>query len=103
MSRIDGFVGRRDLLKLVGAGGAGLAATAAGGVLWTAQEAIAPQAAAADEYQSNPKPVSPEEALKRLGDGNQRFAQQKPIYPAQGLERLRSVAKAQYPFASLLS
>ena len=73
------------------------------GVLWTAQEAIAPQAAAADEYQSNPKPVSPEEALKRLGDGNQRFAQQKPIYPAQGLERLRSVAKAQYPFASLLS
>ena len=73
------------------------------GVLWTAQEAIAPQAAAADEYQSNPKPVSPEEALKRLVEGNQRFAQQKPIYPAQGLARLRSVAKAQYPFASLLS
>ncbi|MBD1832846.1 carbonic anhydrase [Cyanobacteria bacterium FACHB-472] len=103
MSRIDGFVGRRDLLKLVGAGGAGLAATAAGGVLWTAQEAIAPQAAAADEYQSNPKPVSPDEALKRLVEGNKRFVQESRQSPNQSIARLQLVAKGQYPFAAMLS
>ncbi len=102
MSRIDGFVGRRDLLKLVGAGGAGLAATAAGGVLWTAQEAISPQAAAA-EYQSNPQPVSPEEALKRLVEGNKRFVQQRRQNPNQSIARLQLVAKGQYPFAAMLS
>jgi len=102
MSRIDGFVGRRDLLKLVGAGGAGLAATAAGGVLWTAQEAISPQAAAA-EYQSNPKPVSPDEALKRLVEGNKRFVQERRQNPNQSIARLQLVAKGQYPFAAMLS
>jgi len=40
MSRINGFVGRRDLLKLVGVGG--VVATTAG-VLLTGQQAVEPQ------------------------------------------------------------
>lgn len=102
MSRLNGFVGRRDLLKMLGVGGASVAASAAGATIWTAQQALDPQAAAADEKQAERTPVNPDEALKRLVDGNKRFAQQKPLYPGQTLERLQTVAKAQYPFASIL-
>jgi len=43
MSRINGFLGRRDLLKVLGIGGAGAAVTAAaGGAIWSGQQAIAP-------------------------------------------------------------
>lgn len=103
MSRLNGFVGRRDLLKMLGVGGASVAASAAGATIWTAQQASDPQsAAAADVKQQAPTPVSPDEALKRLVDGNKRFAQQKPLYPERTLQRLQTVAKAQYPFAAIL-
>lgn len=103
MSRFNGFVGRRDLLKMLGVGGASVAASAAGATIWTAQQGLDPQAAAAaEEKQQAPAPVSPDEALKRLVDGNKRFAQQKPLYPDQTLARLQTVAKAQYPFAAIL-
>ncbi|MBV9388533.1 MAG: carbonic anhydrase [Chroococcidiopsidaceae cyanobacterium CP_BM_ER_R8_30] len=111
MSRINGFVGRRDLLKLAGVGGVGLAATTAGSLLWCTEQAVAPNLAVA---QTNPKPVSPaaqpnleglspDEALNRLLDGNKRFVQQKRENPDQSLARLRQVARAQRPFTAMLS
>jgi carbonic anhydrase len=101
MSRINGYVGRRQILKLAGAGGLGLAATAAGGVLWGTQEAVLPEAAQA-QAQPIPQPISPEAALQRLVEGNKRFLEGK----RQNLQttlRLQETAIAQYPFASILS
>ncbi|MCW5315605.1 carbonic anhydrase [Nostoc sp. KVJ3] len=95
MSRINGFCGRRDFLKFASV--VSIAATAFGdSCLNTKQTAIA------DIHAVNPNPVSPNEAIKRLLDGNQRFINQKPKYPDQSLEHLRLVAKAQYPFAAIL-
>lgn len=100
MSRIDGFVGRRDLLKLLGAGGAGLAATAAGGsILLDTQQSVAQQPAAVED---KPRLVSPNEALKRLQDGNQRFIDDKLQAFKNIRLRLEKTAVAQYPFASIL-
>jgi carbonic anhydrase len=76
MSRINGFLGRRDLLKLVGVGGAGLAATASGSVLWGATERSVAQSTpqpVSPAAQPNPEALSPDQALKRLLDGNKRF------------------------------
>ncbi|MBD2249042.1 carbonic anhydrase [Nostoc sp. FACHB-888] len=95
MSRINGFVGRRNFLKFASV--VGIAATAFGDSFWSTE-----QTAVADIHPDNPNPVSPNEAIKRLLDGNQRFINQKRKYPDQSLERLRLVAKAQYPFAAIL-
>ncbi|MCC5645550.1 carbonic anhydrase [Nostoc sp. CHAB 5824] len=95
MSRSNGFVGRRDFLKFVSV--VGIAATTFGDSFWSTE-----QNAVADIHPDNPNPVSPNEAIRRLLDGNQRFIHQKRQYPDQSLERLRLVAKAQYPFAAIL-
>ncbi|WP_026099951.1 carbonic anhydrase [Fortiea contorta] len=96
MSRINGFVGRRDFLKL-----AGLACVTATG-LSCSLLSDRKQAVIADVHSTNPNPVQGNQALKRLLDGNQRFSQQNRKYPDQSLARLQSVAKAQYPFAAIL-
>lgn len=101
MSRINGFVGRRDLLKLAGAGGLGLAATAAGGVLWGTKEAVLPEAAQA-QAEPKPQPIDPDSALQRLVEGNKRFIEDKRQNMQLRL-RLQDTAIAQYPFASILS
>lgn len=98
MSRINGFVGRRHLLKLAGAGGVGLAA--AGSVFLSTQQAAEPQPAA---IQEKPRPVNPDAALKRMLEGNKRFVQQKNQKPNQTRLRLQETAIAQHPFASMLS
>ncbi|MCF2148655.1 carbonic anhydrase [Desmonostoc muscorum LEGE 12446] len=95
MSQINGFVGRRDFLKFASV--MGIAVTAFGDRFWSAE-----QAAAADVHPVNPNPVSPNEAVRRLLNGNQRFVHQQRKYPDQSLEHLRLVAKAQYPFAAIL-
>ncbi|MDZ8079101.1 MAG: carbonic anhydrase [Nostoc sp. DcaGUA01] len=95
MSQINGFVGRRGFLKFAGVMGIGAAAF--GHRFWDTQ-----QAAAADVHPVNPNPVSPSEAIRRLLNGNERFINQQRKYPDQSLERLRLVAKAQYPFAAIL-
>jgi carbonic anhydrase len=95
MSRINGFVGRRDFLKLASV--LSIAVPAFGHSLWSTE-----QAAVADVHPDNPNPVSPNEAIKRLLDGNQRFLHQKRKYPDQSLEHLQLIAKAQNPFASIL-
>lgn len=100
MSRINGFIGRRDFFKLAGVGG--VAATVAGGILWYAQPVQAVELQTATT-QKDPEPVSPDAALKRLLDGNKRFVQQKRQYPNQSKTRLQEVATAQHPFSTLLS
>lgn len=103
MSRINGFVGRRHFLKLAGVGSVGMMASVAGcDVSANVKQAIAPKKTLADAIAANRNPVSPEQALKRLLDGNQRFVQQKRQYPDQSLERIRMIAQAQYPFAAIL-
>lgn len=101
MSRINGFIGRRELLKLAGVGGVGLATTGAGSLLWRVQPAQAAELQA--DAHGNPELVSPDAALQRLLDGNKRFVQHKPEYPDQSQARLQEVAKAQHPFATILS
>jgi carbonic anhydrase len=97
MSRINGFVGRRDFLKkcVVGVSPV-VAGFTIGTRAWDTQKAVA------DASPTNLNPVKPDKALKRLLEGNQRFVNQKPKYPAQSLERLQLVAKGQYPFVSIL-
>jgi carbonic anhydrase len=100
MSRITGFVGRRNFLRMVGAGGAGIAASTVGGsLLWNAEQAVAQGAPA---YKQRPQPVSADEALKRLMEGNRRFVEEKRQNPNQSRLRLQETAVAQYPFASIL-
>lgn len=99
MSRINGLVGRRDLLKWLGVGGTGLAA-AAGSLHWSAQEAVAQQPSTTPE--KKPQPISPNAALERLLEGNKRFVEGKRQNPNQSRLRLQETAVAQYPFASIL-
>ncbi len=99
MSRIEGFVGRRDLLKWLGVGGTGIAATAAGSGLWKAQQAVAQKPSTSGQ---KPQPISPDAALKSLIEGNKRFVQGKRQSPNQSKLRLQETATAQYPFASIL-
>jgi carbonic anhydrase len=99
MSRINGFVGRRNFLKLVGVGSAGIAASTAVGVLWNGKQAIAQQPATSVQ---KPQPVSPEAALKTLLEGNKRFVEGKRLNPHQSRLRLQETAVAQYPFAAIL-
>jgi len=99
MSRINGFVGRRNLLKLVGVGSAGIAATAAGSVLLSGDKAVAQQQSTPVQ---KPQPVSPDAAIKRLIEGNQRFIDGKRLNPNQSKLRLQETSVAQYPFAAIL-
>ncbi|MBO3458039.1 carbonic anhydrase [Aetokthonos hydrillicola Thurmond2011] len=105
MSWINGFVGRRELLKLVGVGGVSLGATAGSSAVWDKQQAVAQQnpKPVSPAVQSNPKALSPDEALNRLVDGNKRFVQQRRQNPNQSVAHLQLVAKAQYPFTAMLS
>lgn len=99
MSRINGFVGRRNFLKLAGVGSVGIgAAAAAGNLLWN-EEAIADNPA---NTTGKPPSVDPQTALKRLIEGNQRFVDGKRLNPNQSRLRLQETAFAQYPFAAIL-
>lgn len=47
--------------------------------------------------------ITPDEALQRLIEGNERFVEQKRTNPRQNMSRLLEVAKGQNPFAAVLS
>lgn len=96
MARINGFLGRRNFLKLAGMVSIGTTAASC-----NLLKSIQPNVVAGVNL-ANPESISPNEALQRLIDGNNRFIQQKRTYPDQSLERLQLVAKAQYPFAAIL-
>lgn len=92
MSHRNRFIGRRDLLKL------GLsAAVVAASNLWLEQAEAAELSAIA------PVSLSPDAALQKIVEGNQRFVQHQPQYPDQSAARLQEVAQAQHPFATVLS
>lgn len=92
MSHKNGFIGRRDLLKL-----GSIAAVVAASNLWLEQ------AEAAESSAIEPVSLSPDAALQKLVEGNQRFVQHQPQYPDQSAARLQEVAQAQHPFATVLS
>lgn len=85
-------ISRRSLIKF-GAGflGTGSLATIVG------QDLLAPRPAMAQND------ITPEEALKLLMEGNERFVNQKRNNPNQDMARLTEVAEGQSPFAAVLS
>ncbi|MDZ8053332.1 MAG: carbonic anhydrase [Aulosira sp. ZfuVER01] len=87
-------VSRRNLLKLsAGAISAGVLTAGVGSHLLSPEKASAAKS----------KDFTPDEALKALLDGNDRFVKAKRLNPHQSQSRLREVAKGQNPFASILS
>ncbi|MDB9309491.1 carbonic anhydrase [Aphanizomenon sp. CS-733/32] len=97
MSRINGFVGRRNFLKFVGL------STLSMGTLTACNEIITNRAEITiRENNPNPNPVSAEEAKRRLIAGNRRFVNQNRQYPNQSKRRLQSLSKKQYPYAAIL-
>lgn len=94
MDHKHGFIGRRDLLKRTSIATLGLAAST---LFWRVKQAEAAEAAAIAPS------LSPDDALQKLMEGNQRFVQHQPQYPDQTAARLQEVAQAQHPFATVLS
>jgi carbonic anhydrase len=88
MGQRIGFLGRRDLLRLIGMSSVG----AVSGLLRPATPALAAETS-----------ISTDEALQRLMAGNRRFMVQQSEYPHQSLQRLQEVAYSQQPFAVILS
>lgn len=95
MNQDNRLMDRRSFLNLTGTVGIGLVAAGTGSVFWSMQ----PKRAIAAPV----SPLSPDAALRRLMDGNQRFVQQKGEHPDQSQARIKEVAQAQHPFAALLS
>ena len=89
MSRINGYIGRRDFLKLSGA--------------IVAFSANLGQVPAAFAQESTQQPISPTLALQELIEGNSRFVQDKRLNPHQSRLRLAEIATVQHPFAAILS
>jgi carbonic anhydrase len=89
----DGYLSRRNLLK-VGVGTLGGATALATGLV--SKEVFAQQGVAQDD-------ITPEQALQRLIEGNQRFVNGKRENPRQNMARLAEIAKTQKPFAAMLS
>jgi carbonic anhydrase len=100
MKQINKSINRRTLLKLAGVGSVSLAATAAASTLWYPQLA---QAMESSPPQATPEDLSPEAALQKLLEGNQRFVQEKSQHPDQSRSRLQAIAQKQSPFATLLT
>ena len=88
---------RRDFLKLGMTGAFGMMLSASD-FLWRVE-----QAKAAEIPSTSPESLSPDAALQKLMEGNQRFIQHQPQYPDQSALRLQEVALAQHPFATILS
>ncbi|QMS88428.1 carbonic anhydrase [Nostoc edaphicum CCNP1411] len=91
------FIERRDFLKLGMTGAFGMMLSASD-LLWRVEQAKA------DEIHPAPtQSLSPDAALQKLVEGNQRFVDHHPQYPDQSALRLQEVAQAQHPFATILS
>ncbi len=82
---------RRNFLKLGATGAFGLMLTA-NDLFWQVKQA-----------QASPLSLTPDAALQKLIEGNQRFVQHQPQYPDQSAARLLEVAQSQHPFATILS
>ena len=89
-----GHVSRRKFVK-VGAGALGVGALAAK----IGYSLVFPDRAVAQKSED----TSPQQALKKLMEGNQRFVTRKRIYPDQSVARFKEVAQEQKPFAAILT
>jgi carbonic anhydrase len=87
-----GQFSRRNLLKF-GAGVVGTGVVTAG----LGSKLVFPDRAVAKDD------MTPEQAVKSLMEGNQRFVNGKRENPHQNMARLAEIAKAQKPFAAILS
>jgi carbonic anhydrase len=94
MNHTDSLIGRRDLLKRASITTLGLAAGTFLGHVKQAEAA---------ELSAIAPSLSPDDALQKLIEGNQRFVHHQPQYPDQSATRLREVAQVQHPFATVLS
>lgn len=81
----------------------GATATATAVMLGGAATAVADAAKPAAAAPPPASDLTPEQALQRLMEGNQRFVSDKPIEPNRGLARLRATEAGQAPFAAVLS
>jgi carbonic anhydrase len=90
-SSLNSAISRRRMLQF-GAGALGTTAVAA----TLGQDLVSTPPAVA---QNN---MTPDEALRQLMEGNQRFTAHKQKYPHQDVMRLNEVAKGQKPFAAIL-
>ncbi len=97
MNENNRLINRRNFLNLTGTGGMALVAAVMGTGFWSMQ---LDQAIAAT---TPVEPLSPDAALKRLREGNQRFVQQKSKHPDQSPTRIKEVAQEQHPFVAMLS
>lgn len=87
---INKHLSRRNLLQL------GTGVISAGVAVGVSSNMFTPEPAIA---QNN---ITPDEALRLLMNGNNRFSNNKRRYKNQGSMRLQEVAKGQKPFASIL-
>lgn len=96
---------RRSAIKYGGSLiGTGLAATILGGHLNHSQSVVGASIVATFKSRvAQNKDITPDEALNRLIEGNNRFINEKRISPHQTRERLIEVSESQAPFAALLS
>ncbi|MBD2110467.1 MULTISPECIES: carbonic anhydrase [Cyanophyceae] len=92
MEHSDKGIHRRRVLTF---GGRLLGLAALGPALWPTRSAAAATLA--------PSSLSPEEALRRLLDGNQRFTGHQLEHPDQSEERVLELTQSQHPFATVLS
>lgn len=76
----------------------GLALTMSGAVL----VGKATETLAAPQHESAPSPVDGREALQRLREGNERFANGRPRHVHQGQVWRKQLAAGQHPFATIL-
>lgn len=112
MSRVHGFIGRRNLVKLMGlAGVSAVAATACNRSPQASQSASPVAQAVTDGAAKSKEPyvrpfsdnMTPDQALQVLLDGNKRFTDQKLVHPRQDFARLTETNADQFPFAAFLS
>jgi carbonic anhydrase len=105
-------LGRRDLIKAIGAAGIGFGVTTACSSpksTSSTQAVSSPAASPAAEAQTavvrrpDAENMTPDDALKLLVEGNGRFVAGKSIHPRGDINRIRETAVDQFPYAAFLS
>lgn len=107
MVRINGFLGRRHLLKAMGLAGISVATATACSQQSKTASAPSPVATTVADKSVMERPetdsMTPDDALKLLMDGHQRFLEGKTVHPRQDRARLAETGADQFPFAAFLS
>jgi carbonic anhydrase len=94
---------RRDFVKkaLIGAG-IGIGVASGVGRLGLASEALSSSLDPTVSSSESEHPSTPEEALHRLMEGNERFADGHPIHPDETPEKRKELIEGQHPWAAIL-